>query len=466
MNAIIISAILGVILMFFSVFFKNLKSYVPIAVTGFVLLLVVNILEYNDIQLFTIKADNMLEFSRFSLLFNILLTGCAIIYLLLSGMDVEKVGSSKADYFALLFFIFCGIYTVVSFSNLLMLFIGIEIISIPLYILASSDKRNLKSNEAGLKYFLMGAFSTGIMLLGIAFLYGSLGSFNLREVNVQVSSVTDTAGIVRAIPAAWTVLGMMLIFASMSFKVSVAPFHFWTPDVYDGSPTVFTSFMATIVKAAVFIAFIKLFHEMFGVLQYKWGQYAAIATALTLIIGNITAVFQQSVKRMLAYSSIAQAGFMMFAVMVLQEKAYQGILLYTVAYCLATVGIFAVLLRLKDFTFDGFNGLGKSHPLLAGATTVFLLSLAGIPLTAGFFAKYYMLSAAINGGVYMWLIIVAILCAAVSVYYYFRVIQAMYFKTGEPEVSATTVGFRTTLLITAILVILLGIMPSLITNWL
>ena len=466
MNVIIISALFGVLMMFSSVFYTKAKSYLPIALVGFVALLVVAILDFNTIDLFKVQADTMLRFSRFSYLFNILITGCAIMYLLLSGADVEKVGTSRAEYFALLFFIFCGIYIVASFSNLLMLFIGIEIISIPLYILASSDKRNLKSNEAGLKYFLMGAFSTGIMLLGIAFLYGSLGSFNINEVQVAVETRTAANGIAYALPKAWTVVGMMLLFASMAFKVSVAPFHFWTPDVYDGSPTVFTSFMATIVKASVFIAFISLFHTMFGVLQYKWLQFASIATALTLIIGNITAVFQQSVKRMLAYSSIAQAGFMMFAVMVLGEKAYHGMLLYTVSYCLATVGIFAVLLRLKDYTFDGFNGLAKTQPVLAGTVTIFLLSLAGIPLTAGFFAKYYMLSAAITGGIYMWLIILAILCAAVSVYYYFRVIQAMYFKEGTPQVEDSNTSFKFTLIVTALLVLLIGIMPSVITSWL
>ncbi len=466
MNAIIISALLGVVMMFSGVFLKNLKSYLPIALVGFIVLLIVSLLEYNGIQLFKVNTRNMLEFTKFSLLFNILITSCAILYLLLSGADIEKVGSSKAEYFALLFFIFCGIYTITAFANLIMLFIAIEIISIPLYILASSDKKNLKSNEAGLKYFLMGAFSTGIMLLGIAFLYGSLGTFTLAQANV-VAEARTVGTVVYNIPTAWTVIGMMLIFASMSFKVSVAPFHFWTPDVYDGSPTVFTSFMATIVKVAMFIAFIKLFHVLFGSIQYKWLQFAAIATALTLIIGNVTAVFQQSVKRMLAYSSIAQAGFMMFAVMVYQQKAYEGILLYSVAYCVATTGFFAILNRMKDYTYDGFNGLAKAQPLLAGTATVFLLSLAGIPLTAGFFAKYYMLTAAIQNDVYMWLIILAILCAAISVYYYFKVIQAMYFKNGEhQEMGTLQPTYKLALIFSAIIIIVLGIMPNLITDWL
>jgi len=182
--------------------------------------------------------------------------------------------------------------------------LGIEIISIPLYILTGSDKRNLKSNEASLKYFLLGAFSTGLMLMGIALIYGARGTFDTLSINMLTEGK----------PSLLIIAGMLLLLFSMSFKVSAAPFHFWTPDVYDGAPTVFTSFMATIVKAAVFIAFIRLFDDAFGVLQSQWQLFVAIIIVATLFIGNITAVFQQSVKRMLAYSSIAQAGFMMMAV--------------------------------------------------------------------------------------------------------------------------------------------------------
>jgi NADH-quinone oxidoreductase subunit N len=461
MNAIIISAILGVVMMFSGVFFKNWQQQRYLALTGFILLLLVNLLEYNGLLLFKVNTGRLLEITSLTLLFNIVITACALVFLLLSGRDIDQAGNSRADYFALIFFIFCGIYTVTCFSSLLMLFLGIEIISIPLYILAASDKRNLKSNEAGLKYFLMGSFSTGLMLLGIAFLYGSMGSMNIGQMDPVLRKVSDTA----IIPKPWLIPGMVLILASMAFKVSAAPFHFWTPDVYDGSPTVFTSFMSTLIKAAVFIAFIRLFHNLFGSVQVWWKTPMAIITALTLLIGNITAVFQQSVKRMLAYSSIAQAGFMMFAVMIIHEKSYQGIVMYTAAYCLATTGLFAVIMRMQDYTFDGFNGLAKKQPVLAAAAAIFLLSLSGIPLTAGFFAKYYMISAAIETGVYWWLIILAMLCAAISIYYYFKVIQAMYFKEGDAECTGITPALKSTLIFTAALVILLGILPGLITSW-
>ncbi|HEX6181910.1 MAG TPA: NADH-quinone oxidoreductase subunit N, partial [Chitinophagaceae bacterium] len=241
---------------------------------------------------------------------------------------------------------------------------------------------------------------------------------------------------------------------------SAAPFHFWTPDVYDGAPTVFTSFMATIVKAAVFIAFVRLFDRAFGGAQQQWQMLIAIITAATLFIGNLTAVFQQSVKRMLAYSSIAQAGFMMFALFAMNDLAKEGLILYAAAYSLATIGIFAILVKMKDYTFDGFNGLAKSHPLLAAANTIFLLSLAGIPLTAGFFAKYYMLAAAVKTGTYLWLVIFAVLCAAVSVYYYFRVIQAMYFKDGERHDLEVSTSFKGWLVALSAIIIFLGVFPQ------
>ena len=240
----------------------------------------------------------------------------------------------------------------------------------------------------------------------------------------------------------------------MSFKVSAAPFHFWTPDVYDGAPTVFTSFMATIVKAAVFIAFIRLFDETFSGLSDQWKLWISVITAATLFIGNITAVFQQSVKRMLAYSSIAQAGFMLMSIYAMNADAKEGILLYTAAYSLATIGIFAVLNKMGDYTFEGFNGLAKQQPFIAGVIAIFLFSLAGIPLTAGFIAKFYMLKAVLATGTGLWLVIFAVLMAAVSVYYYFRVIQAMYFREGQANLQASA-GFKITLAAVAALVIFL-----------
>lgn len=457
MNALIISAILGVVMMFSSILLKQKGAVRNVAVSGIILLLLVNILEMGGTVFFKVNIRGMIVFDQFALLFNSIIFIATLIYLLLSAKDMEKVGVNYAEYFALIFFILCGVTLVSSFKSLLILFLGIEIISIPLYILTGSDKRNLKSNEASLKYFLLGSFSTGLMLMGIALYYGARGTF---------STVIDPLITVTANPL--LISGMSLLLFSMAFKVSAAPFHFWTPDVYDGAPTVFTSFMATIIKAAVFIGFIRLFDDAFEQVQSTWRIWIAVITAATLFIGNITAVFQQSVKRMLAYSSIAQAGFMLLSLYAMNTEAKEGLLIYAAAYCFATIGIFAVLAKMNDYTFDGFNGLSKKEPLIAATLVILLLSLAGIPLTAGFLAKFYMLKAAIATPNSLWLVIFAVLMAAVSVYYYFRVIQAMYFKEGIASSATTEFSpfFKGAMLILAGLVILLGLFPDILVNWL
>ena len=225
--------------------------------------------------------------------------------------------------------------------------------------------------------------------------------------------------------------------------------------------------MATIVKAAGFIAFIKVFSTRLNEFGPSAKLILPVIIIATLLVGNITAVFQQSVKRMLAYSSIAQAGFMLFAIYANNDISTEGILIYTVAYSTATIGIFATLIKMKDYTFEGYNGLSKTQPLIAATNTVFLLSLAGIPLTAGFFGKYYMLLSVLksNGMNVLWLVIVAVIFAAVSVYYYFRVIQAMYFKDGEAEITEITPAFNAGLIILAVVIILIGINPSFVLNW-
>ncbi|HKC35212.1 MAG TPA: NADH-quinone oxidoreductase subunit N [Chitinophagaceae bacterium] len=454
MNALIISAIMGIVMMFSGILLKQGSTIRRLALAGLFVSIVLNVMELYGFHLFRINITDMMHFDRFSLFFNTLSMGCTFIFFLLSAKEMEKVGVSYADYFALIFFILCGIILASSFSSLLILFLGIEIISIPLYILTGSDKRNLKSNEASLKYFLLGAFSTGLMLMGITLIYGNSGSFTIDAITTPETK-----------PGVLLIAGLLLLMFSMAFKVSAAPFHFWTPDVYDGAPTVFTSFMATIVKAAVFIAFIRLFYHAFGDIHDTWKFIIAVITALTLFIGNITAVFQQSVKRMLAYSSIAQAGFMLMAVLALNSIGSEGILLYTTAYCLSTIGLFAILVKMKDYTFEGFNGFAKHQPLLAAAAVIFLLSLAGIPLTAGFLAKFYMINAVISSGGFLWLVILAVLMAAVSVYYYFRVIQAMYFKEGEAQAMEVSSGFKWVITLVAALIILLGVFPQLLFSW-
>jgi len=457
MNALISTALSGVVMMFVGLLVRNKQHIKFFAIAAIIIAFIANLALYPSVEHGGYILYGMIEVTKFGVILNAVAIGATLLYFLLSGSEFEKVGVHVADYFALIFFILAGITLASSFSNLLMLFLAIEILSIPQYILAGADKKNLKSNEASLKYFLMGSFSTGILLMGITLIYGSAGSFNISELGLGADPIHPLA-----------LCGIILLVFALSFKVSAVPFHFWTPDVYDGSPTVFTSFMSTVVKAGGFIAFLRLFHVSFtgGNISEHWTLILSIITAGTLILGNLSAVFQQSVKRMLAYSSIAQAGFMLFAVISLNNLGAQGIVLYAAAYSIATIGIFAVLMKLKDYTFEGFNGLARKEPLLAFTVAVCLFSLAGIPVTAGFFAKYFVLSAAIQHGQLLWLVIVAVLCAAVSVYYYFRVIMAMYFKQGDPEVVPVSGGFKAGLILTILLVLALGLAPNFLLCWL
>ena len=461
MNAIIFSAAWGLVMMFAAVFIKSKEVPRYLAIAGIILLFAVNGFElYTGHSFFIIDTHDMLRTGSFNLSFLAVVFGCTLIYFLLSGRDINKVGEHVGEYYALIFFILCGVALSATFNTLLILFLGIEIMSIPLYILTGSHKLNLKGNEAALKYFLMGAFSTGIMLMGIAFIYGGNPAASFYINNIRLG--TGPASVM-------IMTGLVFLLVSLAFKVSAAPFHFWTPDVYDGAPTVFTSFMSTIVKVAGFFAFVRLFENAFGNIQAQWQTLIVFITVATLLIGNITAIFQQSVKRMLAYSSIAQAGFMLLAVFALNDRAREGLVLYSAAYSLATIGLFAVLAKMNDYTIEGFNGMAKSHPLLAGCCAVFLLSLTGIPLTAGFQSKFFMLLAALQNGHSFWLVIVAVMAAAISAYYYFRIIQAMYFKDAEEPVSfndSIRPGFKITLFISAALIIVLGIFPELLLGWL
>jgi NADH-quinone oxidoreductase subunit N len=456
MYTLIATTVCGIIMMAVGAFVTEKKGVATMA--ALLLLLLTGVSAYEAITIGAGKSlfKDALYIDKYSAWFSTFMIGCTLLYVMLTGRDIRRVGSHVADYFALIFFTLCGLYLLSSYNTLLMLFLGIEILSIPQYILAGSDKRNLKSSEASLKYFLMGSFSTGIMLMGIAMLYGATGTFNITAFGFN-----DAASF-----SPMALAGVLFLIIALGFKVSAAPMHLWTPDVYDGAPTPFTAYMATIAKAAAFFAFLRLFHTSFGQISNRWMLVLSIITAATLLVGNITAVFQQSVKRMLAYSSIAQAGFMLFAVLSVNVIGMQSIIIYGVAYSIATIGLFAVLMKLKDYTYDGFNGLAKSNPTLAFVTAIFIFSLAGIPLTGGFMAKYYVLTALMTQGNALWLVIFALLMAAVSVYYYFRVIWAMYFKTGTPMLhQAVTTSDKWILSVTAGLVILLGVAPQVVLGW-
>jgi len=334
-----------------------------------------------------------------------------------------------------------GAFMVIATIAMAILFLGIEILSLSLYTLAGSKRDSLASNEAAFKYFLMGSFATGFLLLGIALVYGATASFNVQTIaaTVVINSAT--------LPAFFYV-GVLLIMVGLAFKISAVPFHFWAPDVYSGSPTSVTAFMSTVVKVAAIAAFVKVFSVCFGHIAPSWSLVLKIIMILTLAVPNLIAAAQDNVKRMLAYSSVGHVGYILLAFLSQPENSASGIFYYLSAYSVASITSFAVLLQVEKLNSGTdivqFNGLFKRNPLLAVAITVALLSLAGIPPLAGFFGKYMVFIQAIDKGMIS-LTILAIVTSLMGAYYYFRVIIAMFLQ--EPAGGAITVSTSQKILI-------------------
>ena len=345
-----------------------------------------------------------------------------------------------------------------SYSNLIMLFLGLEILSISMYILAGSKKDSLASNEAALKYFLMGAFATCFLLFGIALIYGHTQSFDMTTIANVVSGSTGKEPMLIA--------GVLIVLFAMLFKVSAVPFHFWAPDVYQGSPTIITAYMSTVVKTAAFAALLRMFITLFGNMEEVWSASLWVIAAATILIGNITAVFQTNMKRMLAYSSISHAGYMLLAILAMNQSSAGSLLFYTIAYSVSSIGSFTILLlvnkTLGSDSIDSFNGLARKNPLLAVFTVIAMLSLAGIPPTAGFFAKYYIFSAAIQHQL-TGLVIIAVCGSLIGVFYYFKIIIAL-FKDKETVHIPMNANEKTVLISTSIIALVLGILPGLIAG--
>ncbi len=402
--------------------------------------------------------NGMMATDRNSTLFSSIILITALLVFPLSEHYIKDKEAQPAEYYAILLFSLVGALMMVSYQNLLMLFIGVEILSVSMYVLTGSDKRNIKSNEAALKYFLMGAFATGILLFGMALMYGAVGAFTMPAIQSFVSSSGQQNPMLY--------LGFMMMLIGILFKISAAPFHFWTPDVYDGAPSLFTAFMSTIVKTAGFGALFK-FLLVFSPIYTFWYQGLIVVIILTLAVGNITAVYQSSFKRMLAYSGISHAGYLLLGVVAMHQISMRGILFYSLAYSIATVAAFGGMMavagnkRKEDYAY--FNGLGKTNPFLALSITISMLSLAGIPLTAGFFGKLFIFMSVFERGLYF-LLVIAILMSTVGIYYYFRVIIAMYMKEGNGERVEVSGGTVATLLICNILTILLGLFPDIWLN--
>lgn len=455
MNIIITITVTALVVLYAGLF-KARKALLPIIMIGLLTSLAFAVTSWNTSE----THYGMMQMDNFALAFSVLTILGTLVIFLLTQNYFSASSENIAEYFTLILFSLAGIIIMLSYKNMSMLFIGVEIMSVSLYILAGIRKSDFASNEASLKYFLMGAFSTGFLLFGITLIYGATGSFDLEVINRYLVENFRTVS-----PMLYP--GIILVMIGLSFKIGAAPFHFWTPDVYEGAPTLITTFMSTVVKTAGFAAFIRLFAGTLGPLHDFWVSPLIVIICLTLFVGNVTALFQKNFKRMLAYSSISHAGYLLFSLVALTGGSSNSVLVYAAAYTFATIIAFAVLILVKQKTgsdhFDSFNGLGKKNPLIAFVLTVAMLSLAGIPLTAGFIGKYLMFLNVMQG-YQVYLVAFAILNALVGFYYYFRVIIAMYFKEGHEIVLETPLQYRAALLFSGIITLFLGIYPAVILN--
>ncbi len=464
MLSILSLSLFGILSLFLGFLKSARRILLPATLLFVALAFALNVLDWNQQYLWfrnMFRTNNLfINFSSIILLTTFLTVALSRTF----GKDEEH--THPAEYYAIMLFSVAGAMMMVGYENLIMLFIGLEILSVSMYVLTGTDKRNLRSNEAALKYFLMGAFATGILLFGIALVYGASGSFNLAGIGAYVGNARSLG----VSPLLY--VGLLLMLVGMLFKVSAAPFHFWTPDVYDGAPTLFTAFMSTVVKTAGFAALYRLLSVSFGGAYGYWWQILTVITVLTLLVGNVTAVYQTSVKRMLAYSSISHAGYLLIAVAAQTKQSASAILFYSLAYSIATLTAFGVLILVAeqnpldgrpDERYEAFNGLSKRNPLLAFALAVSMLSLAGIPLTAGFWGKFFVFATAVDRGMTS-LLVIAVLMSVVGIYYYFRVIIASYLKPGDGEPILIGPLYRSILIFTTALTVLLGLFPDLVRH--
>jgi NADH-quinone oxidoreductase subunit N len=434
----------------------NLRRFIiPIALAGLAVIFGMNVLSWGIDAGFY---HNMVRIDNFGIAFSGLLIMLTFFIVALAGPFYKTESEKISDYISIIIFTLAGAMALVSFGNLAIFFIGIEILSISLYVLAASKRKDLRSNEAGMKYFLMGSFASGILLFGIALIYGETASFDL----LTIASYSANHS-----PTSMFLIGVVMILIAMLFKVSAAPFHFWAPDVYEGSPTLITAFMATVAKIAAFAAFYRLFSTCFVVSFPSIAWVLSIATALTITVGNLSALNQDSFKRMLAFSGISHAGYILLGIISLYGKTDNSIFFYSFAYGVSNIAAFAVAIVVSSNVgsdkFEAFNGLAKRKPFLAAALTIAMLSMAGIPPFAGFFGKYFIFSEAIRNG-HLGLTIVAIINSIIGVYYYMKVIIAMYTKESSTPAFSLKLSYSLVIATCIALTIVAGILPGLLSN--
>ncbi|MGA7613590.1 MAG: NADH-quinone oxidoreductase subunit N [Thermoanaerobaculia bacterium] len=395
--------------------------------------------------------DAMFVSDGFASFFKILLLVIIGIVVLLSSDFLAEGKYSPWEYYSLMLFALAGMFFMASGIHLISIWIGLELMSLSSYILTGYYKAEKKSTEAAMKYFILGAMSSAILLYGVSLIYGVTGSLGLSDIRHALA-----AGAGQVVMA-----GVMLLGAGLCFKVAAVPFHAWTPDVYEGAPTPISAFLSTASKAAAFAMFARIFYEALPDIHVNWSLVIAIISAMTMIVGNVAAMIQDNVKRMLAYSSIGHAGYALLGILAMSEIGLYSVLIYMVAYAFANLGAWATVMVLQRHEYAGesvadFEGLHQRAPFYAFSMVIFLLSLGGIPPLAGFLGKYFLFAAAIQAG-YAWLAVIAVLMSAVSIYYYFRIVVAMYLKEGKPAEVVITRSLRFAVAFCLVATIVLGI---------
>ena len=437
----------------------------PLTLASIGVALVLELLQWSDAALGYTTFHGLLAFDRFSIVFGCIFLVAAGLTALLAPAFMREHHFEFGEFYSLLLFATVGMMILAQATDLVTIFLGVETMSIAVYVLTGSFRHSPKSAEAAMKYFMVGAFATSVLLYGMALIYGAVGSTSLAEITRQAPHVAQ---------APLFIVGFLLVLVALGFKIAAVPFHMWAPDAYDGAPTPVTAFMATAVKAAGFAVLIRLVSTAFGRTDLAYGSsgWASICSwlaVLSMTIGNLGALRQDNVKRMLAYSSIAHAGYLLVgvvAIAVIGAEARGPLIYYLVAYTFTTVGAFGVVAWIgsrndERLMIDDWAGLAGRHPGVALAMTIFMLSLGGIPPTAGFFGKFYVFRAALEKPTLIWLVVIAVLNSVVSVFYYLRVVTAMYFREAGREarpLRATSVSAA--LLLAAVGVLVIGILPT------
>jgi proton-translocating NADH-quinone oxidoreductase chain N len=452
MGVLIIIFLTAIVALFAGVFEKGKYSRY-IGILGLIIAFYVSFLP--ELAFFN-QYKSMFEFGPNAALFTKISLVVTLLIFFLGGFAFSNHRSHQSELYALMLLSLCGGIVLFGFQNLVTLFLGIEILSIPLYVLAGSNKSDLRSNEASIKYFLMGAFATGFLLFGIALIYGSSGSFDLYT--IHQFSLANPKNLMFS-------MGAVLMLVALAFKVSLAPFHMWSPDVYQGSPSLITAFMMSVVKIAAFFAFFRMMSIGFLGITGEWINIVGVLIIITLFLANVMGLAQSNAKRMLAYSSISHVGYLGLIFYGVNNLSAYNLGFYLFAYSLATMGVMMCLIwveKLKrETSYDAFKGLAHSEPILAVVAALSMLSMAGIPLTAGFMGKFGIFAQAIKSSPF--LVLVAVLGSAISIAYYLRLIMVMFFPKESSFKTSEKVPLTYNIIAVFIIfaLIALGVFPDL-----